>query len=181
MQTTTASRHALPAQEATRAPVRFNAVLCVVEFDRMHPDSLTAASRSALRHASAIALPYDGHVSVLHVLPELPQPVVFAAGVVTDLTREEPRVLAAVDARLRRAMAAERVPGRIEAHVVRGRPLDEIEAAAAGIDADVIVAGYQDRPGGYTEGFTFAALVHRATRPVIVTRATDGAGAGWEP
>ena len=163
------------------APARFASVLSVVEFDRAHPGTLTAASRAALRHAAAVALPQRGRVTVLHVLPLLPQPVVIAGGVVTDLTVEEPRVLALVTGRLRRAVDAERVPGDVQVRVVRGRPLDEIDRAAGALDADLIVAGYQDRPGGYTEGFSFRALLHRVTRPVVVTRATDGAGHGWEP
>jgi nucleotide-binding universal stress UspA family protein len=168
-------------ERPARTPVRFASVLCVAEFDRAHPDTLTAASRAALRHAAAVALPCDGRVTVLHVLPMLPQPVVIAGGAVTDLTAEEPRVRALVTERLRKAVAAERAPGTIDVRVVRGRPVDEIEHAAAALDADLIIAGYQDRPGGYTEGFSFRALLHRATRPVVVTRATDGAGAGWEP
>jgi nucleotide-binding universal stress UspA family protein len=164
-----------------KTPVRFASVLAVVEFERGHPETLTAASRAALRHAAAVASTQDGRVTALHVLPLLPQPVVIAGGSVTDLTVEEPRVLAIVTARLRRAVDVERVPGDVQVRVVRGRPLDEIERAAEALDADLIVAGYQDRPGGYTEGFSFRALLHRATRPIVVTRATDGAGHGWEP
>lgn len=169
------------AERPVASRVRFASVLAVLEFDPAHPGTLSAASRSALRHAAAVALPHDGRVTALHVLRQQPQPLVMAGASVTDLAAEEPRVLAGVAAALRAAIDAERAGPGVDVRVVRGRPLDEIERAASAIDADLIVAGYQDRPGAYTEGFSFRALLHQATRPVVVTRATDGAGHGWEP
>lgn len=151
-------------------------ILCVVEFDRLHRDALSAASRSALRHAAALS-GAGGRVTVLHVLPAVPRTLIFANGAAREFADSEPARLEAERQRLASAVDAERTGARVEVRVVRGLPLDEIDRAAAAIDADLIVAGYQDRPLAYTEGFSFRSLLHRAQCPVFVTRAQPAAAA----
>lgn len=163
-----------PASDAGSA---FRSVLVVVEFDRHAPGSLSAASRSALRHAAALVVPDTGRVTALHVLPRQPR-AVMVAGVASDVSG---RAMARASERLAAAVQAERVPARVDTETAAGVALDEIARLAAALEADLIVAGYQDRPGAYSEGFSFRALLHRASCPVLVTRATDMLPSGWEP
>lgn len=157
----------------------FRSVLVVVEFDRHVPGALSAASRSGLRHAAAVAQPDGGRIVALHVLPHQPRAVLSAAGGFAA-TGVSPAI-ADASARLTRAVDGERLPARVDSAIAAGIALDEIAAYASSMKADLIVAGYQDRPGAYSEGFSFRALLHRASCPVLVTRATDSLPAGWEP
>jgi nucleotide-binding universal stress UspA family protein len=162
-----------PVPERTRA-LDFQSILAVVEFDRHARELLSPASRSVLRLADGLAAPHGGRVTVLHVLPPLPRAVVVPGAPSRDSTSAIGRALA----RLTRALDIERPAARVEAHVTSGHALDEIERAAADASAGLIVAGYQDRPGAYADGFSFRALLHRASCPVLVARAST---AGWEP
>lgn len=154
----------------------FRSILAVVEFDRHAPQALSAASREALRHAALLALPGSARVTALHVLPR--QPRVLVAGAGAD---DGSRALGRAAERLAAAVRAERVPVRVDTETVAGVALDEIARMASGLDADLIIAGYQDRPGAYSEGFSFRALLHRAPCAVLVTRAPGAQPAGWEP
>lgn len=165
-----------PAAAAAADAASFRSVLVVVEFDRHAPGSLSAASRSALRHASVLAARESGRITALHVLPR--QPRVLVAGSGPD---EGSRALARASERLAAVVRAERVPARVDTETAAGVALDEIARMAGRLDADLIIAGYQDRPGAYSEGFSFRALLHRAPCPVLVTRATDSLPVGWEP
>jgi nucleotide-binding universal stress UspA family protein len=157
----------------------FRAVLVVVEFDRLVPGELSAASRSALRHAAAVGHLDGGRLAALHVLPR--QPVaILSAGARDGEPRPSPAISQATS-RLRDAIARERIPARVDSVIAAGIALDEIVGLASAMHADLIVAGYQDRPGAYSEGFSFRSLLHRAPCPVLVTRATDSLPAGWEP
>lgn len=165
----------LDAPVAPRArPLDFQSVLAVVEFDRHARDLLSPASRSVIRLAAGLAAPHDGRVTVLHVLPPQPRAVVVPGSPAVDAASAIRRALT----RLTGALDIERPAARVEARVTSGHALDEIDRAAADVDAGLIVAGYQDRPGAYAEGFSFRALLHRASCPVLVARA---ATAGWEP
>lgn len=157
----------------------FQSVLVVVEFDRHAAGALSAASRSALRHAAAVVQPEGGRITALHVLPRQPVAVLLA-GAGAGSTGPSSAIVHASD-RLSRAVGRERLPVRVESAIAAGIALDEIIGLASGVGADLIVAGYQDRPGAYSEGFSFRSLLHRAPCPVLVTRDTDMLPAGWEP
>lgn len=156
------------------AAVAFQSVLAVVEFDRHSRDLLSPASRAVLRLADGLAAPHGGRVTVLHVLPPQPRIVVVPGAPRPDASTAIARALT----KLSGALAIERPASRVETRVTSGFALDEIDAAAADLEADLIVAGYQDRAGAYTEGFSFRALLHRASCPVLVARSST---AGWEP
>lgn len=167
--------HASAAPAAPQPVHALRSLLAVVEFDRYARESLSAASRSALRHAAALACPEHGRVTVLHVLPPQPRAVVFnGAG-----AHAAPNGAERAADRLARAIAAERPGVAIDARIATGNALDQIIRVAADIEAGAIVAGYQDRPGAYSDGFSFRALLHRAACPVLVTRATDAEQFGW--
>jgi nucleotide-binding universal stress UspA family protein len=159
------------------ARLRLLSVLAVVEFDPEHKRSLSAASRSALRHAAAIAGDNPCAVTVLHVLPPQPRTVVFTAGGASEASSGD----AEAAHRLRDAVEAERAGVDAVTRIARGDLIDEIVREADRIDADLVVAGYQDRREAYAEGFSTRALIHRIERPVLLTRATDGLRDGWEP
>ena len=173
MQTATS---ALPDRDAAPA-VRFTSILAVVEFDRSVPAVLSPASRSALRHAAAMVQPDGGKLAVLHVLPVEPRVFLYRDGA----PREPSGTDARDHARLEHAIVAERIGVPYTVEIAHGLPIDAIVAAASSAQADVITIGYQDRTGAYPEGFSFRALLYRVNCPVLVTRATDGAGEGWEP
>lgn len=162
-----------PLPEAARA-LDFQSVLAVVEFDRHARELLSPASRSVIRLADGLAASPGGRVTVLHVLPPQPRVVVVPGAPARDATSAIHRALT----RLTRALEIERPAARIEARVTSGHVLDEIDRAASDAAAGLIVAGYQDRPGAFAEGFSFRALLHRASCPVLVARAS---AAGWEP
>lgn len=166
----------LETPDERSAAAAFRSILVVVEFDRHAAGSLSAASRSALRHAAVLAGPAGGRVTALHVLPR--QPRVLVAGADSD---DGTRAVARAAQRVAAAVAAERVPARVDTETAAGVALDEIDRMASRVEADLIIAGYQDRPGAYSEGFSFRALLHRAPCPVLVTRATDALPPGWEP
>jgi nucleotide-binding universal stress UspA family protein len=164
------------AAPAAPQPVHaLRSLLAVVEFDRYARESLSAASRSALRHAAALACPEHGRVTVLHVLPPQPRALVFDR----EGAHAAPTGADRVADRLARAVAAERTGATIDTRIATGNSLDQIIRVATDIEAGAIVAGYQDRPGAYSDGFSFRALLHRATCPVLVTRATDAEHFGW--
>ena len=162
-----------PVPERARA-LDFHSILAVVEFDRHARELLSPPSRAVLRLADGLAAPLGGRVRALHVLPPQPRAVVVSGAPALDSTSAIRRALT----RLTRALEIERPAARVEAHVSSGHALDEIERAARDAAAGLIVAGYQDRPGAYADGFSFRALLHRASCPVLVTRAST---AGWEP
>src|SRR5690606_20641262 len=143
----------------------FNSVLALVEFDRAARDFLSPASRSAIRMAAGLAGP-GGVVTALHVLPPQPRVMLGRAAPPQDGASAVARALE----RLGRALAAERPGARVEARVSSGHVLDEIDRAVADVGAGLLVAGYQDRPGAFAEGFSFRALLHRASCPVLVVR-----------
>lgn len=158
---------------AVGASQTFHSVLAVVEFDRSARDFLSPASRSAIRMAAGLAAP-GGVVTALHVLPPQPRVILGRAAPAPDPAATIARTLE----RLSRALDAERPGARVDARVSSGHVLDEIDRAAADAGAGLLIAGYQDRPGAYAEGFSFRALLHRASCPVLVVRAS---AAPWAP
>jgi nucleotide-binding universal stress UspA family protein len=155
----------LPAIASIRYPTR---ILCPTDF--------TPCSRRALEYAIALARPVGAEVTLLHVLL-LP---------LSSLDTDEPDWMPAgpverteILERLRRfaePLEAAGLPTRLLLR--EGSPADEILAAAASLQPDLVVMGSHGRRGlGNLLGSQAARVLKLAPCPVLTVSGVDGAPA----
>jgi nucleotide-binding universal stress UspA family protein len=108
-------------------------ILCLVEFEDDSGGAVTAASHSALRYATALAVTHRARVTALHLVPQLPD------GPAAQL----PFITQAVDD-VRSGVRGQRIPELIDIHVVEGSSNQDLLRSASEIGADLIVLGRRD-------------------------------------
>ena len=138
-------------------------ILCPIDF--------SPPSRAALRYAADLARDFGAALLLLHVMPPPTYPTsAFAA--VTAFPSLQEQIRKRVDAGLAelRATVAASLP--VEATVREGIPHDEIVAAAADNDCDLIVMAIHDRTGlkRVLHGSTVERVVRLSTIPVLTLR-----------
>lgn len=136
--------------------------------------ALTDGSRTAaaaLDHAIALAERFDATVSLLAVVDPSRNPMAFGVREVAEIDRVADRVVADLIA------AYDDHEVELRGDVRRGRPIEEVLAYAAAIDADLIVVGRSDAEEVATTALDRAAdrLVRSASVPVtVVPEPVDG-------
>lgn len=105
-------------------------ILCLVEFENDGGGSLTAASHSALGYATALAGTHRTRVTVLHLVPKLP-----------DGPEDRLRFVTQAVDEVRRRVGS---PALIDVHVAEGSSNEEVLRSASEIGADLIVVGRRD-------------------------------------
>ena len=112
-------------------PGPWRRILCPVDLER-DTAGLSTASHTALRYAARLAVTHRARVTALHVIS--PSPSGPARTSVTD--------------RLTKRVSAEPFRRLIDVRVASGSPNEEVMRVARDIDADLIVIGRHERPGG---------------------------------
>ncbi len=119
-------------------------ILTLADFGSGNREPLDPVSHSALRYAIGLAVTHRARITVLHVLPHLPQRAAPSAGTVSSVTKEQ-QFLAEVTRRLRTSVDGEVFRGLIDVHVAVGTPHEELRRMAAEVEADLIVLGAEAR------------------------------------
>ena len=146
------------------AAVVFKRILCAVDF--------SDSSMQAMNYAMSLAQEADGELTLLHVLPEMPEAMAAAPGegTLADIMRQREADL--------RAQLQDAIPEsvaaycRIETVMPHGQPWREILREAAARQVELIVMGVQGR--GAVDlmffGSTTQHIVRQATCPVLTIK-----------
>jgi nucleotide-binding universal stress UspA family protein len=131
-------------------------IICPIDF--------SPASRTALRHARALAARFGATETVLYVEDPFLVQAARAANLDTSSTEKEVRKFIAASSTRRRAPEP-------NVMVVAGKPADEILKAAAAVHADLIVMATHglSGPKRLMFGSTTAAVLQKTTLPVLAT------------
>jgi nucleotide-binding universal stress UspA family protein len=151
--------------------IEFRTILCPVD--------LSERSRPALAHALALARRYEGRVTLLNVLPELPFIVSFPLS--PDRPALDPATRQGLWEELRAfaGPAADQAP--LEAVVVEGDPARTIVERARDMGADLVVMGTHGRSGveRWVLGSVAEKVLRKAHCPVLtVPPSSRSAGEG---
>lgn len=146
--------------------IAFRSILCPVDFSEF--------SRHALAHAVALARRYEGRVTVLNVLPELPSVLFF------PLSGSRPSLDAAdregLGEELRAFVgpAGEQAP--VDAVVAEGDPARQIVQRARETRADLVVMGTHGRSGfeRWTLGSVTEKVLRKAPCAVLTVPRSSG-------
>ena len=115
-------------------------ILCLVEFEDDRRELLTAASYSALRYATTLGIAHRARVTVLHLVPSLP-----------DRAADQRLFLEQVTEEVRRHALAQVIPALIDVHVAAGPYSEGLPRSAQEIGADLIVIGREGGAAGLSQ------------------------------
>jgi nucleotide-binding universal stress UspA family protein len=115
-------------------------ILCVVEFEDDRREFLTAASYSALRYATTLGIAHRARVTVLHLVPSLP-----------DRAADQRTLLDQAAEDVRRHALAQVIPGLIDVHVAAGPSSEGLRRSVQEIGADLIVVGREGGAAGLSQ------------------------------
>jgi nucleotide-binding universal stress UspA family protein len=145
--------------------IGFRSLLCPVDFSE--------PSRRALAHALALARRYEGRITLLTVVPDLPSVVGFplAEGTALDPTIREEMV---EDLREIAVKACEQAP--VDAVVAEGDPARTIIRHAREMGADIVVMGTHGRSGfeRWMLGSVTEKVLRTAHCPVLAVPMSSG-------
>ncbi|MFV1959990.1 MAG: universal stress protein [Planctomycetota bacterium] len=143
----------------------FRNVLVPVDFSGLSEPALDAAVR---------ILAPDGKATLLHVVEWLPVVTEGAFGVYPH--RKELEQIKALSHEKLEAMAAERLPVRIQARVGEGRPASIILGVAEALEPDLIVIGSHGRSGldHFLIGSVAERVIRKSRTAILVVRACEG-------
>jgi nucleotide-binding universal stress UspA family protein len=160
----------LTAHDAGSVPVTFRRIVAAVDFSDVSID--------ALRHAAALALEVDAHLTVMHVI-EVPEALALWIDRGDGISHVRAWAEAA-QAHLRAAVNPEtREYAHVEQRVETGKAYREILRVAEEQQADLVVLGAHGH-GGVEQmfvGSTAQHVVRRANCPVLIVRRRSSKGA----
>jgi hypothetical protein len=125
-----------PSPGARETPWR--RILCLIEFEDDGREVLTAASYSALGYATTLGVTHRAKVTVLHLVPRLPETI-----------HERYRVLERLAEDVRRHVLRRAMSGLIDVHVAEGSSNEDLLSAAYQTRANLIVLGRRDDGAAY--------------------------------
>ena len=128
----------LPSEFATRSisgavEPPWRRILCLVEFEADHHQSLTAASHSALAYATTLGVTHRARVTALHLVPSLPATADEQQAFVEQLIED-----------VRRHTRRHRFRWPFDVQVATGTSNEDLLRSAGEIQADLIVIGRGD-------------------------------------
>ena len=134
----------IPTSSTTGPHPPWRRLLCLVDVASDTGGALAAASHSAVRYATTLAVTHRARVTTLVVMPRLAA-TESSSGDVEQISDEQRTVLAKVAAQLRKSVAGETLRGLIDIQVTIGSWKDELLRVAAEVRADLIVLGRGDQ------------------------------------